>query len=103
MTTDQQPAGTPPAEEPAGQEADLTLTAEEQRSLDAALARLEAEDAPAGAEEPASAGEEDGGAEDRPADPLAKVRREAAGYRVKLREAEGERDGLRETVERMQR
>ena len=39
----------------------------------------------------------------RSSDPLAKVRREAASYRVKLREAEGERDRLAGVVESMQR
>jgi hypothetical protein len=47
--------------------------------------------------------EEGAPSEDRTGDPLAKVRREAASYRVKLREAEGERDRLAGVVEGMQR
>jgi len=50
-----------------------------------------------------SPGESEAGEEDRPGDPLAKVRREAAGYRVKLREAEAGRDRLAGVVESMQR
>jgi len=42
-------------------------------------------------------------AEDRPGDPLAKIRREAAGHRIKLREAEGDRDRLAGVVDGMQR
>jgi hypothetical protein len=61
----------------------------------------EDEQAPeAGASETEQAPEAEEG---RSNDPLAKVRREAASYRVKLREAEGDRDRLAGVVEGMQR
>jgi len=47
--------------------------------------------------------EEGAPSEDRAGDSLAKVRREAASYRVKLRDTEGERDRLAGVVGSMQR
>jgi len=82
------------------------MSAEElQEEVDAATADLTDEEQLSTDSEQADAEHEEEGApsEDRTGDPLAKVRREAAGYRVKLREAEGERDRLAGVVESMQR
>ena len=81
-----------------------SMTEEElQEEVAAATADLTDEEQPPTDAEQAEAEHEEGAPEDRTADPLAKVRREAAGYRVKLREAEGERDRLAGVVESMQR
>ena len=85
------------------------MTEEQLQQVDAVLADLTDEEQRAGEQALAGEGheaseEQDEGAEqDRPGDPLAKVRREAAGYRVKLREAEAGRDRLAGVVESMQR
>lgn len=78
------------------------MTEEELQEEDAAATADLADEnhAPAPDDAPAPDGTPD---EDRTGDALAKVRREAAGYRVKLREAEGERDRLAGVVESMQR
>ena len=58
---------------------------------------------PAG-EPPEGQGEQQGGQQEgRGGDVLARTRREAAGYRTRLREAEAERDGLRQQIERYRR
>jgi hypothetical protein len=83
-----------------------SMTEEElQEEVDAATADLTDEEQLSTDSEQADAEHEEEGApsEDRTGDPLAKVRREAAGYRVKLRETEGERDRLAGVVESMQR
>jgi len=83
-----------------------TMTEEELQEEDAtATAELADENpAPAPDDAPVPDGTPDEEhSEDRTGDPLAKVRREAASYRVKLREAEGERDRLAGVVESMQR
>jgi len=75
-----------------------------QEEVDAATAEEQDEEQASTDAEQAEAEHEEGApSEDRTGDPLAKVRREAAGYRVKLREAEGERDRLAGVVESMQR
>ena len=75
---------------------------EEEIQEEVALATAEEQDE----EQPSTDAEhEEEGApsEDRTGDPLAKVRREAAGHRIKAREAEAERDRLAGVVESMQR
>lgn len=77
--------------------------AEIQEEVALATAEEQDEEQPSTDAEQAEAEHEEGAPEDRAGDPLAKVRREAASYRVKLREAEGERDRLAGVVESMQR
>jgi len=77
------------------------MSAEEiQEEVDAATAEEQDEEQPS---TDAEHEEEGAPSEDRTGDPLAKVRREAAGHRIKAREAEAERDRLAGVVEAMQR
>ena len=78
---------------------------DEELREEAALATAEEQDEgqPSTDAEQAEAEHEEGAPEDRTGDPLAKVRREAAGHRIKAREAEAERDRLAGVVESMQR